>query len=252
MKHSVLLIKKIIPVTTTAFSLVLVLVLSPLNLLAAETATEIVEQVIRDYGKRFDSNGKYIDNIQLTENFIKSQNAAIQKIKANKYNKKSIKITNTADSKLVVVVTVLQENTSGNLAGILVERSRYDTKMQESLLRVYNMNTLNAGMAAVRYEGKDLVHFKSSNMNPLTGGNIVIRGVSDFKANTYTNAEFKINRANNNTSADFNFITPSNMTFAEIKLDVWYNIFSQNFGISKVTFIQSTVQRIIEFYHLYL
>lgn len=198
----------------------------------SQEATEIVRQIHEQYNQRFDANGRFINDAALTARFSANQLAAIQKLRANGNLQKSIRITNDAMANLVITVSIVQEKT-GQLAGLLIERSKYDSKSEEALLRLYSIPILLGGMDVFTLNGASLVNLKSTQLTAEQGGAIAIKYPTNLKSNTFDQVTFNVLKS---TTGEFNFFTAQRTWFSQVMLTIWVNIFSQNFGVEKVTF----------------
>ncbi|MGZ3727115.1 MAG: hypothetical protein ACXWQQ_15050 [Pseudobdellovibrio sp.] len=197
----------------------------------AQDAAGLVTQVRSQYQQRFDSQGHYINNPQLQAQFIANQNAAIAKLRASGFVKRSVTVNNNFMDDLVVTISIVQQN--GLFAGLLVERNKYDNKSDEEQLRLFDIPLLLKGMSVLNYNGVSMVSINSTALTPEQGGEIGIRYPTDYKKNTFAVAHFEVLKT---TAGDVSFFTPARKSFGEVDLDVWFNIFSQDFGISGVTF----------------
>lgn len=198
----------------------------------AQEATEALRQIHEQYNQRFDANGRFINDAALTARFTANQNAAIQKLRAAGNLQKSVRITNDAMSDLVITVSIVQEKT-GQLAGLLVERSKYDSKAEEAFLRLYSIPILLGGMDVFTLNGASLVNLKSQQLTADQGGALTIKYPTNLNSNTFDQISFNVLKT---TTGEFNFFTAQRVWFSQIMLEIWVNIFSQNFGVEKVTF----------------
>ncbi|MEQ1721655.1 MAG: hypothetical protein ABL930_00675 [Pseudobdellovibrio sp.] len=198
----------------------------------SQEATETMRQIHEQYNQRFDASGRYINDLNLTAKFSANQNAAIQKLRTNGNLLKSVRITNDAMSDLVITVSIVQEKT-GQLAGLLIERSKYDTKSEEALLRLYSIPILLGGMDVFTLNGASLVNLKSQQLTADQGGMLSIKYPTNLNNNTFDQVSFNVLKT---TTGEFNFFTVQRTWFSLIALKIWVNIFSQNFGVEKVTF----------------
>lgn len=213
-------------------SLLMLLSLVLSSVAFSQEATQIMTQIHQQYSQRFDADGRYINDPNLTAKFAANQLAAIQKLRANGNLQKSIRITNDAMSNLVITVSIVQEKT-GQLAGLLVERSQYDNKAEEAFLRLYSIPILLGGMDVFTLNGASLVNLKSPQLTPEQGGAVVIKYPTNLKSNTFGQISFNVLKS---TTGEFNFFTAERVWFSQVALNIWVNIFSQNFGVEKVTF----------------
>ena len=132
---------------------------------------------------------------------------------------------------LVVTISLVQQN--GTFAGLLVERSKYDSKSDEEQLRLFDIPLLLKGMSVLNYNGVSMVSIKSPALTSAQGGEVGIRYPTDYKKNTFAVANFEVLKT---TAGDVSFFTPARKSFSAVDLDVWFNIFSQDFGIRSVSF----------------
>ncbi len=195
------------------------------------TATQILNQIHFEYAQRFDSNRKFIDDPNLTNKFKASQLQAIQILRQNKMIGPSFQIKNSAMSDLIVTVSIVQE-LNMDFAGLLVERNKYDHPDSEALLRLFNFPILAGGMNTLTLNGATVVHLKSLNLNPTTGGVVVLKYPTDFNNNEFSQSQISIVK----TSQGFTFKAPTGNSFQTMFLQVWYRLFSQNFGVENVSF----------------
>ncbi len=199
----------------------------------AQEATALVTQARTLYRQRYDAQGRYINNPQLQAQFIANQNAIIKKIKTAGYAKRTAVVTNDFMEDLVVTISLVQE-TNGLFAGLLVERNKYDNKSEEEALRLYDLPLLLKGMSVLNYNGVSMVGVSSQQITAQQGGEINIRYPTDFKKKTFGVAKFAVLKT---TVGDFSFFTPvERKSFNRVELDVWFNLFAQNFGIKSVSF----------------
>lgn len=204
-----------------------------LNLPAfSQEAAATLRQIQISYNLRFDNTGHYINNPAVRDQFIATQNAAVQKLRAAGNLQKSFRVTNNALSDLVVTVSLVQE-TNGVFAGLLVERSHYDSRDEEALLRLFNIPILLNGMDVLTYNGVSLVHLQSSALSPEQGGTISIRYPTDYQKRTFAQADFAVLKT---TAGNLSFFTPARVWFSQVSLDIWLNIFAQNFGVQAILF----------------
>ncbi|MBY0553168.1 hypothetical protein K2P97_01480 [bacterium] len=198
----------------------------------SQEATEILRQIHQQYTQRFDASGRFINDANLTAKFSANQIAAIQKLRANGNLQKSISINNDVMANLVITVSIVQEK-NGQLAGLLVERSQYDNKAEEAFLRLYNIPILLGGMDVFTLNGSSLVNLKSAQLTADQGGVISIKYPTNLKSNSFDQVTFNVLKS---TTGEFNFFTAQRTWFSQVMLTIWVNIFSQNFGVEKVTF----------------
>lgn len=197
----------------------------------SQQATELVNKTAQLYRTRFDAAGKYIDNAQARQQFINQQNAIVAQVKAGGYVARSAKVYNNVMSDVVVTVSIVQE--AGKMVALMVERTKYNNKVEEENLRFYSIASLLRGKTAFQYNGTPMVVIKSQQLTPEQGGLLAIKYPTNFKNNTFGEARFDILRT---TAGDLAFFTPSRTGFTRIDLHVWVNIFAQNFGIEKISF----------------
>jgi hypothetical protein len=143
----------------------------------------------------------------------------------------SFEIRNSAMADLVVTVSIIHEQNL-NFAGILIERSKYDNPDSEALLRLLNFPILKGGMTMFSLSGANVIDIKSNTLSAESGGTVVLKYPTDFKNDQFSDVELNISSTQNG----FVFLSPNNASFSTMHLDVWYNIFSQNFGVKEVTF----------------
>ena len=194
------------------------------------TASQILNQIHIEYGQRF-SNGKYIDDLNLTAKFRSSQLNAIQILRQNKMIGQSFQIRNSAMAVLIITVSVVQEQNL-DFAGLLIERNQYASADSESLLRLFDFPILNAGMSLYSMNGNSVINIKAQNLTAQNGANIIVRYPTDFNKNQFDQSIVSVIR----TAQGFTFRAPNQAPLRSMNLDVWYSIFTQDFGIKGVTF----------------
>ncbi len=194
------------------------------------TASQILNQIHIEYGQRF-SNGKYIDDLNLTAKFRSSQLNAIQILRQNKMIGQSFQIRNSAMADLIITVSVVQEQNL-DFAGLLIERNQYASADSESLLRLFDFPILNAGMSLYSMNGNSVINIKAQNLTAQNGANIIVRYPTDFNKNQFDQSILSVVR----TVQGFTFRAPNQAPLRSMNLDVWYSIFTQDFGIKGVTF----------------
>ncbi len=194
------------------------------------TASQILNQIHIEYGQRF-SNGKYIDDLNLTAKFRSSQLNAIQILHQNKMIGQSFQIRNSAMADLIITVSVVQEQNL-DFAGLLIERNQYASADSESLLRLFDFPILNAGMSLYSMNGNSVINIKAQNLTAQNGANIIVRYPTDFNKNQFDQSIVSVIR----TAQGFTFRAPNQAPLRSMNLDVWYSIFTQDFGIKGVTF----------------
>jgi hypothetical protein len=197
----------------------------------SQQASELVNKTAQLYRTRFDAAGKYIDNAQARQQFINQQNAIVAQVKAGGYLARNVKVYNNVMSDVVVTMSVVQQ--AGQMVALLVERTKYNNKVEEENLRFYSMDSLIRGKTAFQYNGAPIVVIKSQQLTPEQGGMLAIKYPTNFKNNSFGEARFDILRT---TAGDLAFFTPSRTGFTRIDLNIWVNIFAQNFGIDKISF----------------
>lgn len=197
----------------------------------SQQATELVNKAATLYRTRFDAAGKYIDNAGAREQFIKQQNAIVAQVRAGGFVARNAKVYNNVMSDVVVTVSIVQE--AGKLVALMVERTKYNNKVEEENLRFYSIASLLRGKTAFQYNGTPMVVIKSQQLTAEQGGMLAIKYPTNFKNNTFAETRFDILRT---TAGDLAYFTPSRTGFTRIDLDIWVNIFAQNFGIEKVSF----------------
>lgn len=197
----------------------------------AQEAAQILAQIRAENKQRYNSGG-FINDPALTARFSASQKAAIARLRANGNLRRSFTITNNAMSSLVITVSLVQER-SGQFAGLLVERNRYNNANEEASLRLYNIPILLNGMNLFGMNGVTLVSIKSQQLTPATGGRMTISYPTNYKSNTFGSASFDILKS---TAGDMAFFTLERRGFSRAEVKVWTNIFAQNFGVEQVNF----------------
>lgn len=197
----------------------------------ALTATQILNRIHFEYAQRFDSNGRYIDDQNLTNRFKASQLNAIQILRQNKMIVQSFQIRNSAMADLTITVSIVQEQNL-DFAGLLIERNKYDHPDSEALLRLFNFPILAKGMSLFSLDGNTVASVKSQGLTAENGGFVLVKYPVDFNSDQFDQVELALVR----TASGFTFKTPNGTGFSTMILEVWYNIFSQNFGVENVTF----------------
>jgi len=199
--------------------------------LPTPTATQVLTSIHQQYSQRFDSQGRYIDDSQLTEKFKKQQLQAIQWLKQNKLVGSSVQIKNTAMSDLIITVSIVQES-NGEFAGLLIERSKYDTPSAEALLRLFNKPILAGGMSVFTFNGNSVIHLQSEGpLDSISGGVIKVTYPKDYNKQKFEKLGLMIQN-----NQGFKIVQLNGQTFQSFTLDIWYSIFSQNFGVTQITF----------------
>lgn len=197
----------------------------------AQEAAQILAQIRAENKLRYNDKG-FINDPALTARFSASQKAAIARLRANGNLKRSFRITNNAMSNIVITVGLVQEKT-GQFAGLLVEKSRYNGPLDEASLRLYNIPILLAGMNLFSYNGVTLVSIKSQQLTVDRGGRMIIKYPTNYKNNTFGEVAFDILKT---TAGDMSFFTLERRGFSQAQVSVWTNIFAQNFGVERVVF----------------
>jgi hypothetical protein len=197
----------------------------------AQSATEIMAQIRAENKLRFNDKG-FINSPALTARFSASQKAAVAKLRANGNLKRSFRITNNVLSDLVINISLVQE-TTGVVAGLLVERNKYDSANDEATLRLLNIPILLNGMNLFGYNGVTLVSVKAQQLVAEQGGRLAIRYPTNYKNNTFGEVTFDILKT---TVGDMSFFTVDRKGFSRADVSVWTNIFTQNFGVDSVSF----------------
>lgn len=195
------------------------------------TASQILNQIHTEYAQRFDSAGRQIDDQNLTNQFKASQIQAIQILRKNNMIGQSFQIKNSAMSNLIVTVSIVQEQNS-DFAGLLIERNKYDHPDSEALLRLFNFPILAGGMSTLTFNGATVVHIKSQGLNSAEGGTVVLKYPTDFNSNQFSQMPIAIFK----DRQGFAFKSPAGGVFQTMFLQVWYKLFSKNFGIENVSF----------------
>lgn len=197
----------------------------------AQDAAEIIEQIRTEYNQRFDAEGNYIDDSRITKEFIVSQNTAISKLRANGNIQKSIRITNDSMPDLIITVSIIQNN-SGLLSGLLIERSEYVNRTEESHLRIFGLSAIMNGRSIVSFNGTGLVKIKSEHLTEEGGGRIIVTYPTNYKNNTFDQLVFDIQK---NIKSELSFFTSSGAEFSEVYVDIWVKLLSANFGVKRIS-----------------
>ena len=99
----------------------------------SQQASELVNKTAQLYRTRFDAAGKYIDNAQARQQFINQQNAIVAQVKEGGFLARNVKVYNNVMSDVVVTMSVVQQ--AGQMVALLVERTKYNNKVEEENLR---------------------------------------------------------------------------------------------------------------------
>lgn len=200
----------------------------------AQTATELMDTALAAYNTRFDANKVYIDNPVARAAFIQKQNQLVTQIKNSGFVKRNFKIFNNVMSEMFITVSLVQE-TNGQFAGLIVERSRYSTDREQETLRLYNLPVILGGISAFQFSRASLAFIKSQRITAVDGGTITIKYPTNFAANTFEEVGFQVLKS---TTGDFAFFDLDTKWFSRMDLNIWVKLLSQNFGISSITFSQ--------------
>ncbi len=198
----------------------------------AQTAVKMLEQLQKLHNQRLDADGVVIEDDALTQNFINEQNKVITALKNGKLLGYSFTISNSFKTDVIVTVSTIQEK--GSLVGALVESSYYKDAAAEATLRAVNLKGIRKGMDAMIYEGQTLAHIKSNSaLSPKAGGLITIQYPTDFNDAEYGSENLNILKS---SDGNFAFYREDRSVFTSVYLDIWFNIFTRNFGIREVIF----------------
>jgi len=211
------------------------LIFSSLLLFAAQAfagpAADTLARIRAENKLRFNDKG-FINDPALSARFSASQNAAIRQLRAAGHLRRSIRVTNNLRSNLIITVSIVQE-TNGEFAGLLVERSRYNNDIEEASLRLFNIPILLNGITLLSHNGAAVVSIKSQHLTAQSGGQVAIKYPTNFKNRTYGEAQFDVIRS---TAGDMSFFTTSRAAFTQVQVQLWAQLLAQNFGVERVIF----------------
>ena len=182
------------------------------------------------YSQRFDQNGKYIDDPAKTAAFSQRQLQVIQILRQNKMIGSSFQIFNTKMNSLVITVSAIQE-TNNQFVGLLIERSQYDNANTASFLRLFDFAVLNGGMDVLRFPEGTVIRVNGLNLTAF-GGQLQITYPLDFNQQQFATSVLTMNVDHTTTI----FLSPEQKAFSKMTLDLWFKIFSQNFGVRQISF----------------
>lgn len=198
--------------------------------LQAHEALDTMRQVLERHNQRFSADHKFINDFSLNSKFSDFQNSAIRKLRNNGNILKSIRVTNNIKSDLVINVSLIQER-NGLFVGLIVERSRYNSKLEESYLKFYSFWGLNKGEELYSYNNVSVVTIQSVNLKVEDGGRMTIKYPTNFKNNSFDELKFDIVK---NEDGVFDFLSLEKRWIKQISLKAWLRLFSLNFGIEKL------------------
>lgn len=201
-----------------------------LNASPSQTASDYLNEIHHLYNQRFDQNGHYIDDPAKTAAFSERQLNVIQTLRQKGYIGSSFQIFNTAMSNLVITVSIVQE-ANKNFVGLLIERSQYDNANTASFLRLFNFAILTGGMDVLRIQEGTVIRVQGSSLNS-NGGTLAIKYPLDFNRGQFAESVVAIQAAGSPAP----FLTSEGKTFSRITMDLWFKIFSQNFGVREIIF----------------
>lgn len=193
-------------------------------------ASEELNQIHILYNKRFDQNGQFINDATLTKAFTLKQNEVIQNLRQKGHIGPAFQIHNTAQENLVITVSVIKE-LNHDFVGLLIERNQYDNANTSSFLRLYNFAILAGGMDVLRFQEGPVIRVQGAGLSA-AGGPLKIRYPLDFNNSVFSEMVIQIQ----SKSPTLSFLSPEAKPFSKITLDIWFKIFSQNFGIRKIIF----------------
>ena len=196
----------------------------------AQTASEYLNEMHILYNQRFDQNGTFIDDPAKTAAFSEKQMQVIQTLRNKGHIGQAFQIYNTAMQNLVITVSVVQE-LNHNFVGLMIERSQYDNATTASFLRLFNFTILLGGMDVLRLQEGPVIRLQSTGLTA-AGGKIKIRYPLDFNRGEFAESVITINSEGSKTD----FLNPDSKSFSVMTLDLWFKIFSQNFGVREVIF----------------
>ncbi len=196
----------------------------------AQTATESIGEIHALYNQRFDQNGNFINDTAKTAAFTERQLQVIQSLRQKGHVGSSFQIYNTAMEDLVITVSVIQESNS-DFVGLLIERSKYDNTTTASFLRLFNFAILNRGMDVLRFTEGTVIHVKGESLTA-SDGVLKIRYPIDFNQGKFAESAVRIKV----TGFKTDFLSPEMKPFSNVTMDIWFKIFSQNFGVQSIIF----------------
>lgn len=198
----------------------------------AQEAATVLNQIHSLYGQRFDSNGVYIPNPAMDEQFARAQDQAVETLRAQGNLGQSFKITNNFKADLIITVTMVTER-NGQFAGILIDRSEYSSVQSRAALRLFNMPILTGGMTVFSISNMSVANIKSvEGFSVDTGGTLTIQYPKDYKKKLMDQIQINVVKATDS----FSFKTATGAGFTDMKLDVWVKLLSANFGITSISF----------------
>lgn len=199
----------------------------------AGISQDILDEVHRSYGARFNSQGIHIASDQQVEQFSAFQEECIARLKKMGAVGTSFVVSNDAIEDVVVRVSVVQEP-DGQFAGVLIERNKYDHPSARSLLRLFNFPILKTGMVVFSYGSRPIASIKAKdNLSADRGGDFQISFPLDFNQNKFGSAELKLVK---NIRGQHQFYKTDLSAFTRLHFSVWYSLLSQNFGVKEVFF----------------
>ena len=183
--------------------------------------------------QRLDADGVIIEDEALSTKFNVEQNKAITQLKKLKMIGHSFTITNSVKTDVVMTVSAVEEK-DGTVAGAIVESSRYKDLAAEAMPRAVGLTTLRTGMDAMVYEGQSIAKIVAeSALTPKAGGVLTVFYPVDFKRSEYETVKIILLKS---TDGHFAFYKEDRGTFVNVYIDLWFNIFTRNFGVDSLTF----------------
>lgn len=171
---------------------------------------------------------------QLKEKFKLRQLEVIQLLRSGGYIGDSFVIYNTAKSDLSIRVSIVKDK-SEKLLGLWVERSVYDSTT-EAFLRLFNRTVLEGGMDLLRFAEGPVIHIQKikSASTDVLGWSLVVKYPSDYNAKKFLKISMQI--LPSTIQGRHAFVNEDQYSFSRITLDLWFKIFTGNFGISALKF----------------
>lgn len=196
-------------------------------------AATILAKLQQLHNQRLDAAGNIVDNVQLTTQFNVEQNKTIAQLKKLKMIGHSFTITNSVKTDVVMTVSAVEEK-DGTVAGALVESSRYKDLNAEAMPRAVGLATLRTGMDAMVYEGQSIAKIVAETaLTSKAGGVLTVIFPTDFKRRETDTVKIILLKS---TDGHFAFYKEDRGTFVNVYIELWFNIFTRDFGVDSLTF----------------
>lgn len=192
-------------------------------------AASLLTEVHTLYSTRFDQNGKYLNDPVKKQDFTKRQLQVLQYFKSNGHVGDSFVILNTAKSELSIRVSIIKEK-SEEVVGLWVERSTYDSNT-ESFLRLFSRQVLSGGIDLLRLAEGSVIHIQASEPKAWS---LTIKYPRDYDKEQFDLLKIRI--LPSTIQGRHAFVNEQNISFSRITLDLWFKIFTGNFGIRGLKF----------------